>query len=74
VAKAKRAEDWLKLANADLRDEQLRPFADRTIALWAELRQESNVELLRMRLAGTATGATSTSRSLSTASLPQGLE
>jgi recombinational DNA repair ATPase RecF len=54
VAKAKRAEDWLKLANADLRDEQLRPFADRTIALWAELRQESNVELLRMRLAGTA--------------------
>ena len=48
----KDAEKWLKGANDELRDEQVRPFADRTVALWAELRQESNVELLRMRLAG----------------------
>ena len=54
IEQVKRAETWLKAANDELRNEQIRPFAERTVALWAELRQESNVELLRMRLAGAA--------------------
>ena len=54
VAAIKAAEAWLRDANDGLRNEQLRPFADRTVELWAQLRQESNVDLLRMRLAGAA--------------------
>ncbi len=54
LATVRAAEGWLKSANDALRDEQVRPFADETVALWAQLRQESNVELLRMRLAGSA--------------------
>jgi recombinational DNA repair ATPase RecF len=46
------AEDWMKLAAADLRHERLRPFADRTVGLWRELRQSSNVDLVEVRLAG----------------------
>ncbi len=55
IAAIRKAESWLKDANDDLRNDQLRPFADRTVELWARLRQESNVELLRMRLAGAST-------------------
>ncbi len=55
VAGIKKAEAWLKNANDDLRNEQLQPYADRTVELWSQLRQESSVDLLRMRLAGAAT-------------------
>jgi recombinational DNA repair ATPase RecF len=54
VARTKKAEDWLKAANDHIRNDQIRPFADKTVALWSELRQESNVELIKMRLAGAA--------------------
>jgi recombinational DNA repair ATPase RecF len=50
----KAAEDWLKAAAADLRHERLRPFADRTVELWNQLRQGSNVDLVEVRLAGAA--------------------
>lgn len=38
-----------------LRDERLAPFAEQQAAIWAELRQESNVELGPIRLRGTST-------------------
>jgi recombinational DNA repair ATPase RecF len=51
----KKAETWLKAANNQIRNDQIRPFADQTVDLWSKLRQESNVELTQMGLAGTAT-------------------
>jgi energy-coupling factor transporter ATP-binding protein EcfA2 len=51
----KRVETWMKSANDDLRNARLRPFAEGTVALWCQLRQESNVDLVRMALTGTTT-------------------
>jgi recombinational DNA repair ATPase RecF len=48
----KAADEWLKAAAAGLRHERLRPFADRTVELWRQLRQSSNVDLVEVRLAG----------------------
>ncbi|WP_446218655.1 AAA family ATPase [Micromonospora sp. IBHARD004] len=55
AAKLKRvnaARDWLKTATAELRNQRLAPFAQRSQEIWDELRQESNVELSGMRLDG----------------------
>jgi hypothetical protein len=46
------AEEWMKVAAGDLRDQRLRPFADRAVGLWRQLRQSSNVDLVEVRLAG----------------------
>lgn len=57
VAGLKAAETWLKAANDQIRNDRLGPFAERTVELWRQLRQESNVELTAVRLAGSATHA-----------------
>ena len=49
----KDAEDWLKKAGADLRNERFAPIADRATAVWQLLRQNSNVELGQVQLTGT---------------------
>lgn len=51
----KEADAWLKAAIEDLRNERLRPLATSAADVWTKLRQESNVELGGIRLAGTAT-------------------
>ncbi|HWE56528.1 MAG TPA: hypothetical protein VG435_13525, partial [Acidimicrobiales bacterium] len=51
----KKVEVWVKAANDDLRNARLRPFAEGTAALWRQLRQESNVDLISMALTGTNT-------------------
>lgn len=51
----KTVEDWLKRANNDLRNARLQPYAEGTAAVWAKLRQQSNVDLVRMELIGSAT-------------------
>lgn len=51
----KQARKWLTDANADLRDERLAPLAEQSRAIWAQLRQESSVDLGAFRLAGTNT-------------------
>lgn len=51
----KEADAWLKAVTEDLRNERLRPLATSAGEVWARLRQESNVELGDMRLAGTTT-------------------
>lgn len=55
VDRIKRVEQWLKDANDDLRNARLRPFAEGTAELWSKLRQESNVDLVKMTLIGSAT-------------------
>lgn len=55
VAHLKAAEKWLKAAHDDIRNERLRPIAERAQANWHELRHESNVELGAIRLAGSST-------------------
>lgn len=55
AGRIKRVETWLKAANDDLRNERLRPFAEGTASLWSQLRQESNVDLVKMVLTGTNT-------------------
>lgn len=54
-ARLKRVETWMKSANDELRNARLRPFAENTVELWSQLRQESNVDLVRMALTGTST-------------------
>ena len=51
----KKAEQWFKEAQAHLRAERFRPIADRARAVWAQLRQNSNVELDDVQLTGSAT-------------------
>ncbi|WP_239332366.1 AAA family ATPase [Frankia sp. CiP3] len=55
LAALKEAGDFLKRLLERLRDERLAPFATQQQAIWAELRQESNVDLGPVRLRGTAT-------------------
>ena len=49
------AETWLKGATDDIRNERLAPLAEQARAIWRLLRQESNVDLGVIRLAGSAT-------------------
>ena len=55
VAAIKAAEKWLKGATDDIRNERLAPLADQARVIWGMLRQESNVDLGAIRLAGSAT-------------------
>ena len=55
VAPIKQARAWLVSATSDLRNARLAPLADQARAIWAMLRQESNVDLGAFRLAGNAT-------------------
>ncbi|MGW0663182.1 AAA family ATPase [Streptodolium elevatio] len=48
----KTARKWLREAAGELRGERLRPFAERSQRIWEELRQQSNVDLRSVRLAG----------------------
>jgi ABC-type Mn2+/Zn2+ transport system ATPase subunit len=48
----KSAEEWLKGAVADIRTQRFAPIADQAMATWQFLRQNTNVELGRIELAG----------------------
>ncbi|MBM0255687.1 AAA family ATPase [Micromonospora sp. 4G55] len=51
----KAARAWLTDTGAAVRDERVAPFAAHSQGIWEQLRQESNVELGAMTLAGTNT-------------------
>ncbi|WP_111765334.1 AAA family ATPase [Nakamurella deserti] len=53
--RVKAAAEWLKQNGAALRNERLQPIAGRARAIWAMLRQESNVDLGAIRLTGSGT-------------------
>jgi recombinational DNA repair ATPase RecF len=55
VAALKAARQWLVSATAELRRERLAPLAEHSRSIWADLRQESNVDLGEFRLTGTNT-------------------
>lgn len=55
LARLKAARGWLKEAGAAIRDERVAPFAAHSQRIWEQLRQESNVELGTVTLAGTNT-------------------
>ncbi|MEV4467372.1 AAA family ATPase [Micromonospora echinofusca] len=55
LARVKAARTWLKSTAARLRNERVAPFAQHSQRIWAQLRQESNVELGAMTLEGTNT-------------------
>jgi energy-coupling factor transporter ATP-binding protein EcfA2 len=55
VASIKDAESWLKAATDEIRNERLAPLAKQAKSIWALLRQESNVDLGAIRLAGSST-------------------
>jgi len=55
AAALKAARQWLVSATAELRQERLAPLADESKSIWADLRQESNVDLGEFRLTGTNT-------------------
>jgi recombinational DNA repair ATPase RecF len=52
---AKATQSWLKDHANELRNERLRPIADQAREIWAELRQESNVDLGEIELEGSKT-------------------
>ncbi|MFF0120126.1 AAA family ATPase [Micromonospora arida] len=55
LARLKAARAWLKDAGAEIRSERVAPFAGHSQQIWAQLRQESNVELGSMTLEGANT-------------------
>lgn len=55
VAVLKAARAWLRTSGDQIRNERLVPFAEHSQRIWQELRQESNVEIGAMTLAGTNT-------------------
>lgn len=52
---AKRAVKWLKDHDSELKNERLEPIAEQAKEIWSYLRQESNVEIARLKLDGTNT-------------------
>lgn len=54
-AALQKAIDGLKKVGAKIRDDKLRPVADQATAIWNALRQDSNVHLGAIKLAGTGT-------------------
>ncbi len=52
VPAIKKAEKWLKEAAEAIRDERFTPIAERAIAIWEQLRLQSNVALGRVYLEG----------------------
>ncbi len=55
AAAIKQAEDWLKEVEEEVRNQRFAPIAERARAVWARLRQQSNVSLDRLYLGGSAT-------------------
>ncbi|WP_349877212.1 AAA family ATPase [Micromonospora sp. HUAS YX12] len=55
LAGLKAARAWLKTTGAQLRNQRVAPFAEHSQRIWERLRQESNVELGAMTLAGSNT-------------------
>ncbi|SCF19181.1 AAA domain-containing protein [Micromonospora purpureochromogenes] len=53
LVRLKAARAWLKETGAAVRDERIAPFAAHSQRIWKQLRQESNIELGAMTLAGT---------------------
>ncbi|RZU75492.1 RecF/RecN/SMC family protein [Micromonospora kangleipakensis] len=54
-ARLKAARNWLKATATELRNQRVAPFAEQSQRIWAQLRQESNVELGAMTLEGANT-------------------
>ncbi|MCW3817889.1 AAA family ATPase [Micromonospora sp. DR5-3] len=52
LARVRAARAWLKATGAELRNQRVAPFAEHSQRIWAQLRQESNVELGAMTLEG----------------------
>jgi recombinational DNA repair ATPase RecF len=52
LADLKKAIDWLRKVGSQVRNERLAPFAETSGEVWEMLRQESNVELGPIQLAG----------------------
>jgi len=52
IPRIKAAEVWLKDASAAIRNERFAPIADKAMAIWEHLRQQSNVVLGRIELTG----------------------
>ena len=52
IPRIKAAETWLKDASAEIRNQRFAPIADKAMATWEHLRQQSNVELGRIELTG----------------------
>jgi recombinational DNA repair ATPase RecF len=52
IGHIKRAEKWLKIAADDIRSERFRPVSEEAKRLWQILRQQSNVDLEVVALAG----------------------
>lgn len=55
VDELKAAETWWKDATEAIRDERFAPIAERAIAIWQQLRLQSNVDLGGVELEGTST-------------------
>jgi len=55
LTRLKAARAWLTNAGVEIRNDRLAPFATHSQQIWQELRQESNVTLGAMTLAGTTT-------------------
>ncbi|WP_406079540.1 AAA family ATPase [Micromonospora sp. NBC_00858] len=55
LARLKAARGWLKDTGTEVRNERVAPFAGHSQRIWAQLRQESNVELGAMTLEGANT-------------------
>lgn len=52
IPQIKEAEAWLKRAAEDLRNKRFAPIAEKAMATWQHLRQQSNVELGKIELVG----------------------
>lgn len=55
IPRIKEAEKWLKDASADIRNQRFAPIADKAMATWEHLRQQSNVTLGKIELTGSKT-------------------
>src|SRR4029077_14940310 len=52
IAELKAAESWLKDTTGAIRDERFAPISERAMAIWKQLRLQSNVDLGSIELAG----------------------
>jgi recombinational DNA repair ATPase RecF len=52
IPRIKEAEAWLKGAAVDIRNQRFAPIADKAMAAWQHLRQQSSVELGKIQLVG----------------------
>ncbi|MGW0705315.1 AAA family ATPase [Streptomyces sp. NPDC002643] len=52
LARVKAAQKWLRAAHDEIRADRMRPIADQAQTIWSQLRQQSNVSLGPVQLAG----------------------